>query len=233
MWGKQGFDTGGGGDGTDNNAIHDNVANEIAVITEKVALHDDDLFLIEDSQAANVKKRVKKSNVVSGITANPEYQLYAGSFENPTNSDWTVNSLAPIGRNASNNALLSRLFDDTTEEGVGFSVKIPSGVTNIIFDFVSRAASAPGGASQVRPVLYTRTLGDNVAVGAWDSGTDLTLIDIPTNANYQYDSQTISLASLSLVAGNLIQFELTRDPADASDDLVGDWELILLKISFS
>lgn len=35
--------------------------------TEKTSLHADDLFLIEDSQASNVKKKVKRSNVYAAI----------------------------------------------------------------------------------------------------------------------------------------------------------------------
>jgi len=44
--------------------ISKTTAGEIAAMTEKTSLHDDDLFLIEDSQATNAKKKVKKSNVV-------------------------------------------------------------------------------------------------------------------------------------------------------------------------
>jgi len=46
-----------------NDAIHDNVAGEFAAITEKVAPVDDDLLLLEDSENANVKRKVKKSSV--------------------------------------------------------------------------------------------------------------------------------------------------------------------------
>ena len=53
----------------DPNAIHDNVANEISAITEKGAPVDDDLILIEDSEASYVKKKVKKINM--GGARNP------------------------------------------------------------------------------------------------------------------------------------------------------------------
>jgi hypothetical protein len=52
------------GAATDNDAIHDNVSAEISAITEKTTLHADDLFIIEDSEASNAKKRVKKSNAI-------------------------------------------------------------------------------------------------------------------------------------------------------------------------
>jgi hypothetical protein len=54
---------------TDPDAIHDNVANEISAITEKLVPHDDDLVLIEDSENSFVKKKVKKENM--GGARNP------------------------------------------------------------------------------------------------------------------------------------------------------------------
>jgi hypothetical protein len=58
-----------GGSGTDENAIHDNISGEFTVITEKTTLHNDDLFIIEDSEASFAKKKVKKSNV--SVAASP------------------------------------------------------------------------------------------------------------------------------------------------------------------
>lgn len=52
--------------GTDNDAIHDNVAAEISAITEKVTPVSGDLLLIEDSAAGNVKKRVQVGNLPAG-----------------------------------------------------------------------------------------------------------------------------------------------------------------------
>lgn len=48
--------------------LHSGVANELAALTEKTTLHADDLLLIEDSEAAGAKKKVKKSNVSSAGT---------------------------------------------------------------------------------------------------------------------------------------------------------------------
>jgi hypothetical protein len=53
----------------DPDAIHDNVANEISAIAEKTAPHDDDLVIIEDSEAGFVKKKVQRKNM--GIARNP------------------------------------------------------------------------------------------------------------------------------------------------------------------
>lgn len=49
--------------GSDTDAIHDNVASEISAITEKAVPVANDLILIEDSAAANVKKKVLAKNL--------------------------------------------------------------------------------------------------------------------------------------------------------------------------
>jgi hypothetical protein len=54
------------------NAIHTNIDNEIANITEKAAIVDADLILIEDSEAANAKKRVQVTNIVDSLAAEIE-----------------------------------------------------------------------------------------------------------------------------------------------------------------
>ena len=56
----------GGEAATDGSAIHDNVPGEIAAISEKVSPISTDLLLIEDSEAANAKKRVQVGNLPGG-----------------------------------------------------------------------------------------------------------------------------------------------------------------------
>lgn len=173
------------------------------------------------------------ATIMQTSTTYPQYDYYADQFLNPNNADWAVNALAPVGADSNNAALMVRSFDDTTEEGVGLQVNIPSGVANIIFYFVSRAESAPGGAVAVVPKIYVREIPDNAAVESWDAGTNMTAIDIPTNENFQYDSQTIALTTLSLVAGRTVQIEITRVGTDGSDTLTGDWNLHELRVAFS
>lgn len=74
-----------GGTAVDSDAIHDNVAGEIAAITEKVTPVDADLIVIEDSAAANVKKRVQIGNLPGGgggvTQAYVGYNTVGGSTE--------------------------------------------------------------------------------------------------------------------------------------------------------
>src|SRR5690606_20110876 len=58
----------GSGTGTDNDAIHDNVAGEINALTEKADPHDDDELLIEDSEDSYNKKKIKISNLAASIS---------------------------------------------------------------------------------------------------------------------------------------------------------------------
>lgn len=53
-------------DRNDADAIHDNIASEISVITEKVTPVSGDFLIIEDSAASNAKKRVQVGNLPTG-----------------------------------------------------------------------------------------------------------------------------------------------------------------------
>ncbi len=70
---------------TDNQTVRKAYADTKPVIntlTEKTTLVDNDLFLIEDSEASNTKKKVKKSNVSSA--RNQLYISGSGNFTAPT-----------------------------------------------------------------------------------------------------------------------------------------------------
>jgi len=164
----------------------------------------------------------------------PEYLYNASDFQNPNNADWNVQALAPAAADSNNAALTVRLFDDAVAEGVGIQFRIPVGATSMVFNAVSRAETAPGVAAVVSPRIHFRTIGDNAAVPA-PPNTQFSMndINIPTNENFQYDSQTITLAFMGLTAGDYVQFEYSRNPTHPNDDLVGDWALLSLLMSFT
>jgi len=168
------------------------------------------------------------------IHLSQDYHFFADQLDSPDNADWAVNSLARAFKDTNNNALTIREFDDTSEEGVGFMLEIPTGATNIIISLRSRAETAAGANLDVVPKLYVREMPDNGVVEAWSAGTDMTTITMGTgNEYFQYDTQTIALATLGLVVGRLAQFELTRNTGSGSDTLVGDWTLLEIKVGFS
>lgn len=73
--------------GIDSTAIHDNVASEISVVTEKVAPVSGDFLLIEDSAVANVKKRVQVGNLPApGGTPADTFSFRVNGKPTPSNS---------------------------------------------------------------------------------------------------------------------------------------------------
>ena len=117
-------------------------------------------------------------------------------------------------------------------KGIGFTVNIPSGATNMTLKIKSRAQTAPGSTKVVKLRLYNREILDNSSVESWTYDA-LTDISIPTNANWQYDTDSISLSTLGATAGNSMQCELVRNASDAGDTLVGDWCLLQLEVGWS
>lgn len=193
------------------------------------------LFLRNDG---SIYRKTGTSNTTwlaidSGNIAIEEINLGADQFDNPVNADFVVNALAPAEADPLNTALVVRAFDDAVEEGIAFGFTIPSGATNMNIRLISRAAAAPGVVVGVAPILYARTVPNNAPVTAWSAGSAFGPISIPTNTNFQYDNFTLSLISLGITDGTYVQFELTRDPVDPDDDLLGDWLLLEVGISFT
>ena len=56
-------------DGLDTTAIHSDIPGEIEAIAEKTAIVDADLFVMEDSEAGNIKKKVQVTNIVGSLLA--------------------------------------------------------------------------------------------------------------------------------------------------------------------
>ena len=158
--------------------------------------------------------------------------FYGDQLEDTDNADWAVNATALEVADSANAALIVRRFDDTTEEGVGFSIAPPAGTTSLKFTFVARAQTAPGAARTVGLKLYNRGIPDNAAVESWNAGTILADIDIPTNAFFQYDTETITLSTLGMTVGEDTQLQLTRIDPVAGTELTGDWNLRALQVEF-
>lgn len=146
----------------------------------------------------------------STVSIGSRFTYFASSMDSPVNSDFAINSLAPAVVDPIYGSLTVRSFTNGTEQGVAFLVSVPTGASQLTLKIKGRAQAVPASASVVQPRLYYRLVPNNAAIGAWSAATELANIAIPTNSNFQYSQQTISLATLGLTAGNLYQFELTR-----------------------
>ncbi len=169
----------------------------------------------------------------AAAVAFPEFQFFADQLNNPITADWAINALAPASADSNNSGLTVRRFDDTVEEGIGFELQLPTGASNIIFDVVSRAETAPGVVNTVGIKFYTRAIPDNAVVTPWDAGIQLADISIPTNEFFQHDTFLLNFTPLGRSAGDLVQFEMTRPAPQAGIDLTGDWDLFSIKVSFT
>ncbi len=176
-------------------------------------------------------KGVKGDAGPAGGTSSIYYP--AATFDNPNNANWTINALAPVVADTANNALSVRAFDDTAEEGVGFTVYVPPSASNIVFTLTLKPATTPASAVGAILRFYSRAINIGSAVGAWSAATVLNTVSIPTNNYYQTFSQSLVLNTYGLVAGTTYQFELTRYGASASDTLVGDLHLLNATVSFT
>jgi hypothetical protein len=119
--------------------------------------------------ADNRDKKLTVQQILDQVPAGgglPEYLFYADQMENPVNADWDINSLAPAAADSNNAALTVRLFDDTVQEAVGMSFKLPGAATQMTLEWVSRAETAPGGAVVAKPAIEIRTIGDDAVVPA-------------------------------------------------------------------
>ena len=130
-------------------------------------------------------------------------------------------------------SLLVLGFDDATSEGVKFGATVPVGATSIGFRYTSKPRTIPAGAVAVNTALYTRRFADNVAPGAWSAVNNLGTLAFANNLNMRLHTQTITLATLGITAGEFVDFELIRRGGDASDTLVGDWQLAEFGVFFT
>jgi len=154
----------------------------------------------------------------------------APDFDDP-GSDWAVTSPAALNTDLVNAAVLIRRFDDTTSEGVGWTVRIPATCTQVKFTFMSKAMTAPGGTRTVGLSIKAREVPDNSTLSSWIS-TTLTDISIPTNVTFQRDTQTITLSTLSYTADRFYQMELVRQNPSGGTELTGDWGLFFVMLEW-
>jgi hypothetical protein len=158
---------------------------------------------------------------------------FATSLDSPNNADWTVNTLAPTISDPANNAISVRQFSNTANSGVGLTVPIPANASNISFNYQGRSQTAATGTLQFQ--LYTRTIVNvttPAAPSAWSSANLFTSQSIASNVFYYSYTYTVSLATLSLTAGNTYQFELVRNTGVAGN-LAQPWLLQGLTVSFT
>ena len=187
------------------------------------------LTLPTDDGEANEVLTTDGAGVLSWSPVRKIFQYTADNVLSPTGSDWAVNDFASLGSDTNNSSLRVRRFDNATEEGIGFVHDIPVGVTNVTFKFKTRAETTPGAGETSIMKIYRRNISDDTAVPAWSAAQTLTAFSYPANENWQFDEQTFSLASLGLTAGDIAEYEITRDGGTMAIDMT----LLLLVVEYT
>lgn len=163
----------------------------------------------------------------------PITQLYAGQLGNPDNAGFVINALAAAVKSLNDSNITIRAHDDATETGTVFELRVPEGATNMTITVLSSADSAPGGNVVVKAILYLFGLPDDDTAGPWSGGVALDDIIIPANIDPQVQIITKTLVAWGLLAGDIYQWEITRDGTDGGDTLSGNWDVYSYIISWS
>jgi hypothetical protein len=151
---------------------------------------------------------------------------YADQFENPTNNNWAVNELSAVEVDPTNNSMLVRTFDDSTEEGVGFGLYLDSDYDNFNYTITTRSAIGTG---FVEWKIYYREIPNGSALGSWNT-LDTVVLNY-NNTDYIYLNQNVDISGLN--RDLFYQFQLTRNGAGASDTKTGDAFIYAMKIELT
>ena len=179
--------------------------------------------------------QLKASGRVIALQADLHNQRWdADQLLFPNSADWAVNALAAGAADSNNAGISARLFDKTTEEGVGTPMFwVPTGTTRTRILTASRAEVAPPAARTVGVGVYSRKFPDNAARTAWSSVLALADRDMPTSVEHdQYDEEIVTHAALGITAGEYAQLEFTRRTVAGGTNLDDDWSLSVLGLEF-
>jgi len=187
------------------------------------------LALIYDNTASGLTAETVQAAIDEVVTYGYKYVYTAQSMESPLVADWALATNAALSNDATNAGITVRLFGDASEAGAGTQlVMVPGTATSITITARWRAVTSPGAAKGVAFKLYHRLEG--TTVGAW--GNYLLTTATTSDDTWQMFTQTILLSTLGITAGDYRQFEITRLPTDAGDDLVGNVALEMIVLEF-
>ncbi len=181
---------------------------------------------------SGVSQVINLSGGEATIKIGVKHQFFADQLSSPNTSNWAVNDFAPAAADPSNTALIVRLFDDSTEEGTGFMLRVDERATDLILRQVGKAKSTPPDTTKkVDYKLYFREITDQGTVGTWNS-FQYNAFTFPASKDYVYTSQQETLATLGLTNDKVYQFEFTRQAGSTDDTLSGDYLLLQLELQF-
>ena len=210
-------------------AIHDNVSGEIAALTEKTAPIAADIVLIEDSAAANAKKKALVGNI---RTAGKIWLSAAGGNPSAT-SGCALPSQVEQPTNKVN--VVVGAFDAAADEYMEWTLAMPSdwdgSTITAVFYWLANSTST----NAVVWGLQGRAYGDDEALDQ-AMGTAQTVTDANKSTAYKLNvsgaTAAITLAGTP-AASELVQLRAYRDADNGADNLAVDALLVGVLVTFA
>lgn len=161
--------------------------------------------------------------------------LDATQFDNPsTSGDWHVKAVAPAQADPISTSLIVRAFDDSVAEAIGFTATVPAGTISITFRIRYRANTAPTATTNNKAVFLFayRSIADGTNPSTWATMGSIATAPVGVRS-FQTHAVTFSLAQTTpILAGVPMQWQLARDAASASDNLVGDLYVVDMSVEY-
>jgi hypothetical protein len=195
----------GGGGGTDADAIHDNVANEITAITEKTSISALDEYLQEDSDASFVKKSIKHKTLVQAVPTTETGTTYTLAIDD---IDVTMDNASPNVVTIPTNASIAYPVNTViTIAQLGVGATTITGDTGVTVNGVSAGSIVIG--SQYGSTVLTKaatdawvgTVGASETVTTYAKQQNFGTATLTDGANISWDLDTEQVAKVTL-AGN-------------------------------
>ena len=199
----------------------------------EIALDDGTVWLYKAVPPSGLRIWVGDEDLECVCTNGQFREEIASSFEYDadrllvtTDSDWEIAVAAGGGTDTNNGSFPVRRFPNGTETGVGVGERSAVGSSKLKLILDLRAETAPAAVRKVGLKLRARELG-----GTW-ANVVLNDHDIPADETWTTFTQIVTLSSLSVGDGKLIQFQLTRVAPGGGTDLENDLTLTHLGGSF-
>lgn len=147
---------------------------------------------------------------------------YASELEE-VDADAAITANAEYAKQTAEGNLYEVGFVYATETAVKIAFSCPSWATRIKFKFMHRTRTSPGGSpSSWTPRYYVRTLSDGGDWSSWSSAVNFTALTLPASTtNWQFDEQTITLATLGITAGQDVEMTLSRLASTGLNAVIG------------